>query len=266
MGNFTHITENEYSWEKIGKRIKSERARYNLSQKELMVKIGRAEESYRVLGCWEKGTARPQFSDMIELCKVFDCDIGYLLCEPRYGESKSIEIASACEVTGLSDKDITILSRWSKEKDINRKIKKAAHTKEAVLAKTKILSLLIEQAEDAHGESLIDTLYLLLCTRIYAPLGWNIDDIDEATQKWACEFYEKEGRAPTEDDFIADNVPCFQWDSLTRYIPVILEDYNGKRTSHLRGEDIKQMYLALVTKAIFALEKIAEQEATNGNN
>lgn len=114
MGIIKHITDDEYDWASIGKRIKREREEGGLTQSELMGKIGRSTESYRVLGRWEKGTARPQFSDMIELCKVFDCELGYLLCEYDCRTGRATDIQKE---TGMSESAIETLRYFQGHKD-----------------------------------------------------------------------------------------------------------------------------------------------------
>ena len=108
MGNKKYKSEEKYTWEKIGERIKFEREQNGLTQKELMLKIGRSEESYRILGRWEKGITRPQFSDIIELCKVFDCELGYLLCEY---DCKTREATDIQQATGLCQQAINRLTK-----------------------------------------------------------------------------------------------------------------------------------------------------------
>ena len=103
MGKYKHKNENDYNWERIGQRIKEERKDANLTQQELMAKIGRSGESYRELGKWENGKAKPQLSDILELCKVFDCEIGYLLCEYSCKSKIATDIQ---DVTGLSEEAI----------------------------------------------------------------------------------------------------------------------------------------------------------------
>ena len=108
MGNFKHTIR--YDWKRIGQRIKKERDAAKLSQSQLMDKIGRSPESYRVLSRWEKGTAKPEFRDMVELCNVFDCELGYLLCEY---ECKTRETTDIQEATGLLETAIEKLNQMS---------------------------------------------------------------------------------------------------------------------------------------------------------
>ncbi|MCL2372320.1 MAG: helix-turn-helix domain-containing protein [Defluviitaleaceae bacterium] len=115
----------------IGKRIEKERTAKNLTKIELakLLNVDRG-----TIARWEQGDI-PQLRDMLLLCKLFDCEIGYLLCEPRYGESKTITVAAACETTGLSDAAIKTLQFWNKVIKIEyhkdgREKKRSAHNKD----------------------------------------------------------------------------------------------------------------------------------------
>jgi Helix-turn-helix. len=111
MRNIKHT--NKQDWlKKIGANIKRERELAKLSQSQLMERIGRSAESYRVLGRWEKGTAEPQFSDMLALCIVFDCELGYLLGEH---DCKTQAATDVQKETGLSESAIRVLSRRLEE-------------------------------------------------------------------------------------------------------------------------------------------------------
>ena len=119
------INYNKFNWQLTGTRIKKERKALGLTQSQLMEQIGRAPDSYRVLGRWEKGDAIPLLSDLVELCNIFNCDLGYLIGE--HATKRHIN-ANICEVTGLSEKAIEVL-------------KSCQGTSEWI----KIVSLLIEQ-------------------------------------------------------------------------------------------------------------------------
>jgi len=87
-------------WKCIGERIKKERKNAGLSQSVLMESINRPASSYREVGKWEKGNEFPTLNDLIALCNLFDCDVGYLLCEYdcKTWETTDIQVA-----TGLSE-------------------------------------------------------------------------------------------------------------------------------------------------------------------
>lgn len=87
-------------------RIKSLRNEQKLSQEKVAVKLGISREKYNKL---ENGHQKFEFDDIFMLCKLFDCDIGYLMGE--YDTKKHI-VADVCSVTGLSEKAVYILNSY----------------------------------------------------------------------------------------------------------------------------------------------------------
>lgn len=83
----------------IGKRIKRERETAGLGKKELLAKIYMSESSHKTLSAWESGERIPDLESLTRMADLFDCDIGYLLCD--YNE-RTRDIADASQVTGLS--------------------------------------------------------------------------------------------------------------------------------------------------------------------
>jgi transcriptional regulator with XRE-family HTH domain len=94
------IMNNIYDWKKIGQRIKEERKKIKLSQQELADR--------KTIANWENGITKPQLEDMISLCNLFQCELGYLLAEPDYN-CKSQGTSYIQEVTGLSEESIDSL-------------------------------------------------------------------------------------------------------------------------------------------------------------
>ena len=110
----------------IGKRIKDERRKKKLSQQKLADAISSimvdSDPDYKgteqnTVSNWEKGVSLPPLSKLIALSEIFDCDLGYLLCD--YDEPKR-DLADVVEQTGLSGKAATRLKtmagRVNKEK------------------------------------------------------------------------------------------------------------------------------------------------------
>ncbi|MEZ3445339.1 MAG: helix-turn-helix domain-containing protein [Lachnospiraceae bacterium] len=87
-----------YNTEKIGKTILDERTKLKLSQMELGKKIGIIGKQ---ISNYEKGKLRPPIDVMLNLCNVFQCELGYLLGEPDYSEGTKLETAITT-TTGLS--------------------------------------------------------------------------------------------------------------------------------------------------------------------
>ena len=87
-----------YNYKEIGKRIKSERKLLGKSQEELS---GDLKVKRSTVGSWENGKTLPSLQTMINMCKMFNCEMGYLLCEEGY-EEKTRKITDICRETGLS--------------------------------------------------------------------------------------------------------------------------------------------------------------------
>lgn len=99
----------EYNLLEIGKRIRALRQEKNLSQDGLInelqknVAIGR-----NTLSAIENGNAKHfELSLLTSLCDVFECEMGFLLCEYS---CKTRETTDIFELTGLSEKACKTLS------------------------------------------------------------------------------------------------------------------------------------------------------------
>lgn len=89
-----------YNWGAIGKRIKKARKELSLSQEDLS---GIIFVSRQLLSKWERALSCPTLDDLLKLCNVFNCELGYLLCE---FDNKTREETDIHKVTGLSEKAI----------------------------------------------------------------------------------------------------------------------------------------------------------------
>lgn len=97
-----------YDLQAIGNRIKKERKAAGLKkQGDLTKKMGLSEYSRQTVGNWENGTVLPCLDDLLKMCEIFDCELGYLLCEY---DCKTKELTNIHEVTGLSENAIKMLS------------------------------------------------------------------------------------------------------------------------------------------------------------
>lgn len=90
----------------IGSRISEERKAIGWSMEAVATHIGTTRQS---ISKWENGQGEPTVYDFLRLCNLFDCDLGYLLCEEGYSckTRKATDIKAA---TGLSDDSITSLT------------------------------------------------------------------------------------------------------------------------------------------------------------
>lgn len=92
---------------KIGERIKQERclAGYK-SQSEFALALSYSEDSRQTISKWESGKKLPSLEDFIKMCELFECEIGYLLCEY---DCKTKDATNIHNAIGLSEKAISIL-------------------------------------------------------------------------------------------------------------------------------------------------------------
>ena len=94
---------------KIGHRIRTERKKINLSQEELAGRIsdlisdGQSEQKDVIgqpsISQWEKGLVMPPVDKLACMAYIFDCDVGYLLCD--YDMSIK-DLTLVAEQTGLT--------------------------------------------------------------------------------------------------------------------------------------------------------------------
>lgn len=136
----------EYNWKAIGKRIKDERVKLSLSQDQLIEKIGFS--SRQLLSRWERGTSTPSLYDLLNLCKIFKCELGYLLCEY---DCKTREKTDIHAVTGLSEKSIELLKILKDRRQFipiieSSKIEKSL-IKESLVISPFVISSIIEDVE-----------------------------------------------------------------------------------------------------------------------
>lgn len=97
-----------YDKKKIGDRIRHERIHAKIkSQGDLAVKLNYSEDSRQTVAKWENGKVLPPLEILIKMCELFDCELGYLLCEY---DCKTREITDINKITGLSEKSIRVLT------------------------------------------------------------------------------------------------------------------------------------------------------------
>ena len=120
-----------YNYKEIGKRIKSERKLLGKSQEELS---GDLKVKRSTVGSWENGKTLPSLQTMINMCKMFNCEMGYLLCEEGY-EEKTRKITDICRETGFSEDAVNVLkeNRMNAHSDfVNRYIINGAEISQAI--------------------------------------------------------------------------------------------------------------------------------------
>lgn len=101
---------NIYDRIKIGNRLRELREEKKWSQEELgeLCEV----QSRQTIAKWEHGDITISFNQMIKLCNIFDCDIGYMLCEY---DTKHHVAANIQEQTGLSESAINVLQKLGKK-------------------------------------------------------------------------------------------------------------------------------------------------------
>lgn len=87
-----------YNPEIIGKIIKKEREKLNLTQTALGKKLNIVGKQ---ISNYEKGKTIPPIEVLFKLCDVFNCELGYLLNEEKYSQGTQ-STTLICNETGLS--------------------------------------------------------------------------------------------------------------------------------------------------------------------
>ena len=101
---------NIYDFEKIAQRIKVVRIDKNITQACVAKKCN---VSRSTVIKWEKGESFPELNSMLKLCNLYDCELGYLLCESGYENGKR-ETTDICKATGLSQEAVETLVEHEK--------------------------------------------------------------------------------------------------------------------------------------------------------
>ena len=106
----------KYSKHDIARRLRSSREALGLSQSDVADRLDSVQQkedgkatNYNTIGRWENelNKVMPSLKDMLALCEVFDCELGYLLCEH---DTKRREAADIRDATGLSEKSVNQLA------------------------------------------------------------------------------------------------------------------------------------------------------------
>ena len=90
------------NYDKITARIKELRNEKNMTQDML---ADACDVTRQTVSKWEQGKSIPDMEGFFNLCRIFDCELGYLLGEEGYSRNGRI-VADIKKQTGLSDKAI----------------------------------------------------------------------------------------------------------------------------------------------------------------
>lgn len=88
----------KYNEEHIGKMIKTEREKNGMKQKDLADLI---HVTNKQISNYERGILLPPLDKLLDICQVFDCELGYLLGEEGY-ENKTKLMTAVSNSTGLT--------------------------------------------------------------------------------------------------------------------------------------------------------------------
>lgn len=97
-----------YDWKNIGSRIKNEREKKGMSQSNFAEYCGLQRTSRGTVGEWEKGKRLPDLEALLKMCELFECELGYILCEEGY-ECKTRAQTDIQEKTGLTAEAVSSL-------------------------------------------------------------------------------------------------------------------------------------------------------------
>lgn len=121
----------KYDKKIIGQRIKTERIAAGFkTQGDFAKALGFAFESRQTIGNWENGKVLPCLCDLLKICEICDCEIGYLLGEY---ENRTREITDINRVTGLSEESIKQLKILKLRKTLRTTDGKEEHLYNLVL-------------------------------------------------------------------------------------------------------------------------------------
>lgn len=87
---------------KIGERIKLERKRLGLTQKDFLLKIYMSETSTATLRRWEQGKDVPDLKTLVYMAELFGCDVGYLIADYDQRNHVTADIRSALGISELA--------------------------------------------------------------------------------------------------------------------------------------------------------------------
>lgn len=141
-----------YNLSVIGERIKLERKAADLSQDKLGEKLNYKRQT---IAKWEKGDSFPELADLLKLCNLFGCELGYLLGEY---DCKTREVTDVQKITGLSEQAILNLAASASDQkaSINKTLAESSNDRLRLLAtgqyaKMRFINALLEDTDTWEG-------------------------------------------------------------------------------------------------------------------
>lgn len=197
----------KYDYKRIGERIRKERKELGINQVELGQKLNEYY-SPRTVGKWERGEELPPLKVLLNLCELFNCETGYILCEI---DCKTRNAADISKETGLSEEAISVLKNeveWIAK--INNEVERFAKIHNARICgdvKTTILqdfvNILIENNSEVMGyiknflrtkekyEKLKENVLFPEMNAIYEKVSREDDSMSFETSQNAKKFYDE---------------------------------------------------------------------------
>lgn len=125
----------KYNTKAIGKRIREERIAAGFkTQGQFAEKMNYSFESRQTVARWESGKVQPCLDDLLKMCEIFNCELGYLLCEYDCKTRTSTDI---CEAINISEE---ALDNLTKIKSSN--FREILHTFSKIIENEKFFELL----------------------------------------------------------------------------------------------------------------------------
>lgn len=150
-----------YDWKAIGNRIREVRNEKGLTQAKICeeLRVGRNTVSE-----WENDKSKPQLEDLLGLCNLFNCELGYLLCEYDTPFKAHTDVAQQTQLSKKSVENIMDLKDKHKKLFGNGK-----NTLDVLLSDNAFIELLrnIEEYKQLKAKNIdknmIDAKAFMLC-------------------------------------------------------------------------------------------------------
>jgi len=254
----------KYNHCEIANRIKLKREGRKLNKTELayILNVDR-----NTIARWENISTDqiPPLDDMLAMCKLFNCELGYLLGE-HDGDTRD-ETETHIK-TGLSLDATRTLIEWKDSHDtwpVGSRGRSAVHTK------LKTISFIIEHGGTGEGlTQFLDDLYAYLFGNFYSPaLEWT-EELTIAMDEWLNCFKNKHKREPTdaeyEEQLFSNTSPNYKM--IFDRIPIVTNDENSVlHPFTVDGRTLRHLFRENVIEGINSLSEIAmklkKEEATN---
>lgn len=157
----------------IGMRIKNERKSKKWTQADLLTRLKMSPTSVASVRNWENGNILPELDTLARMADVFDCDIGYLLCD--YNQ-RNRNTADVCAITGLTGAAVNQLENSGSALIMYPTLKTKSH-----------IDILSAMLESPHILEFFNHLgYYLIHGIGFTPDDFSDSDISLTAGEWAA--------------------------------------------------------------------------------